>query len=47
MTHQRIILWDVNSSSTNINVSNYQTGLYTIALVVNGEIVDSKTLIKQ
>ena len=38
---------DVNSSETNLNVSNYPSGFYTVALVVNGEIVDAKTLIKQ
>ncbi len=38
---------DVNSSETNLNVSNYASGFYTVALVVNGEIVDAKTLIKQ
>lgn len=38
---------DLTSSETNINVSNYPSGFYTVALVVNGEIVDAKTLIKQ
>lgn len=38
---------DVNSTETNLNVSNYPSGFYTVALVVNGEIVDAKTLIKQ
>jgi hypothetical protein len=38
---------DINSSETSINVSNYPSGFYTVALVVNGEIVDAKTLIKQ
>lgn len=38
---------DTNSSETNLNVSNYPSGFYTVALVVNGEIVDAKTLIKQ
>lgn len=38
---------DINSSETNLNVSNYPSGFYTVALVVNGEIVDGKTLIKQ
>ena len=36
-----------NSNETNLNVSNYQSRFYTVALVVNGEIVDAKTLIKQ
>ena len=38
---------DLNSSQTNINISSYPAGYYTIALVVNGNIVDNKTLIKQ
>lgn len=38
---------DVNSSKINLNVSNYPNGLYTVALVVNGKIVDATTLIKQ
>lgn len=38
---------DVNATETNINVSNYSSGLYSVALVVNGEIVDAKSLIKQ
>jgi hypothetical protein len=38
---------DINSTNTNIDISNYQNGFYTIALVCNGQIVDAKTLIKQ
>lgn len=38
---------DINSSETNINLSNYTNGFYTVALVCNGQIVDAKTLIKQ
>ena len=38
---------NVNSTETTINITNYLTGFYTIALVVNGQIVDAKTLIKQ
>lgn len=38
---------NVNSSEINLNASNYPSGFYTVALVVNGEIVDAKTLIKQ
>lgn len=38
---------DVNSTQTNLDVSTYPSGYYTVALVVNGEIVDAKTLIKQ
>ena len=38
---------DLNSTQINISISNYLTGLYTIALIVNGEVVGSKILIKQ
>jgi serine protease len=38
---------DVNSTTTNIDLSNYQNGFYTVALVCNGTIVDAKILIKQ
>ena len=38
---------DLTTNQININVSNYLPGLYTIALIVNGEVVDSETLIKQ
>ena len=38
---------DVSSNQINLNISNYQNGFYTVALVVNGEIIDAKTLIKQ
>lgn len=38
---------DVNSTDTNIDVTNYQNGLYTVALVCNGQIIDAKTLVKQ
>lgn len=38
---------NINSTNTDINISNYQNGLYTVALVCNGQIVDAKTLIKQ
>ncbi|MEO0037042.1 MAG: hypothetical protein RIQ59_253 [Bacteroidota bacterium] len=31
----------------NINLTNYGNGFYTVALVVNGQIVDAKTLVKQ
>lgn len=37
---------DINNSETNIDISNYPIGFYTIALVCNGQIVDAKTLIK-
>jgi subtilisin family serine protease len=38
---------DINSTETNINISTYPNGFYTVALVCNGKIVDAKTLIKQ
>lgn len=38
---------DTNLQQTQINVSSYPVGYYTVALVCNGEIVDAKTLIKQ
>lgn len=38
---------DINSRAINLNISNYLNGLYTVALIVDGEIVDAKTLIKQ
>lgn len=37
---------DINSSETNIDISNYPIGFYTVALVCNGQIIDAKTLIK-
>lgn len=38
---------DLSSSETNINISNYPNGFYTVALICNGQIIDAKTLIKQ
>ncbi|MFC0345321.1 S8 family peptidase [Epilithonimonas hispanica] len=38
---------DLNTTQTSISISNYLSGQYIIALVVNGEVVDSKALIKQ
>ncbi len=37
---------DTNATQTSLDISNYQNGFYTIALVCNGAIVDAKTLIK-
>jgi subtilisin family serine protease len=37
---------DLNSSETTINLSEYPSGFYTVALVCNGQIVDAKTLLK-
>lgn len=38
---------DTNSNSISIDVSSYQTGYYTVALVCNGQITDAKQLLKQ
>ncbi len=38
---------DVNTPKTTLNITNYPKGLYKVALVVNGQIVDTKNLIKQ
>ena len=38
---------DVQQSSVSIDVSTYTTGLYNIILVCDGEIQNSKTLLKQ
>jgi serine protease len=38
---------DANATETTLNVTQYASGFYTLALVVNGQIVDAKTLIKQ
>lgn len=36
-----------NSSQLRLNTSNLSSGIYTVNLIVNGEIISSKTLIKQ
>ncbi len=38
---------DIQQSSTSIDVSTYTNGLYNIILVCDGEVQNSKTLIKQ
>lgn len=38
---------DITSNQTTINLTNYSNGFYTVSLVCNGQIVDTKTLIKQ
>jgi len=38
---------DVQQTSTTIDISTYTTGLYNIILVCDGEVQNSKTLIKQ
>jgi len=37
---------DVNNNTKIVNLNNYSIGLYKIILIVNGEISDTKTLIK-
>ena len=36
---------DVNQDNVNLNLENYQTGVYYVILICNGQAVDSKTLI--
>lgn len=38
---------DANNSQVTFNVSTYNTGFYVVSLVCDGQVVDSKTLIKQ
>ena len=38
---------DVSNESINIDISSYQTGYYTVALVCDGQIVNAKSLLKQ
>lgn len=38
---------DIAQNEIAIDISGYPQGLYTIALIVNGQIVDTKTLVKQ
>ena len=38
---------DVSNENINLDISNYQTGYYTIALVCDGQIVDAKQILKQ
>jgi hypothetical protein len=38
---------DLDSSGTNIDLSYYSSGFYTVALVCDGQIVDAKTLVKE
>lgn len=38
---------DVSQAQTTINVSNYQTGAYSVILVCNGQAADTQTLIVQ
>jgi hypothetical protein len=37
---------DLNTSETSIDLTDYPSGFYTVALVCNGQIVDAKTLFK-
>lgn len=38
---------DVKNTEISIDISNYPSGLYTVALISNGKIVDTKKLIKK
>ncbi len=38
---------DVNTSSSQLNIETFAPGFYTIVLVVNGQIIDAKNLIKE
>ena len=38
---------DIAQNEIAIDISSYPQGLYTIALIVNGQIADTKTLVKQ
>lgn len=44
---QRNYILDTESSQTNINISSYANGYYTVALVCDGQIVNTLNLIKQ
>lgn len=44
---QHNYILDVNNSQTTIDVSTYSTGAYVVSLICDGQVVDSKTLIKQ
>jgi hypothetical protein len=38
---------DINENTININIIDYPLGIYSVALIVNGQIQDTKTIIKQ
>lgn len=38
---------DINQTETSIDISSYPLGTYTITLIVNGQVSDTKILIKQ
>lgn len=44
---ERNYIIDNESSQTNINISNYANGYYTVALVCDGQIINTLNLIKQ
>jgi hypothetical protein len=44
---RRNYILNIESSQTNIDISNYATGYYTVALFCDGEIVETLNLIKQ
>ena len=46
MNFEKYYILDTNSSEANLNISSFQNGFYTLALVCDGQIIDAKTLIK-
>jgi hypothetical protein len=44
---QRNYILDTNTSQTNIDISSYATGYFTVALVCDGQVVESLNLVKQ
>ena len=38
---------DITQNEITVDISSYPQGLYNIALIVNGQISDTKTLVKQ
>gem|GEM_PF-2434030 len=38
---------NINDTNTTLDISTYSVGLYSVALVCDGAVVDSKTLAKQ
>ena len=38
---------DISANQTTIDVSDYEAGYYSVALVCDGQIVDAKTFLKQ
>jgi|TARA_B110001469_G_C9508758_1_gene253683 hypothetical protein len=45
-TSNNYVLNTINNQIT-IDITNYNNGFYTVALVCDGDILDAKTIIKQ